>query len=155
MKKTKQDDIDWDKVNHDITDIILQQKKDRIKEKKNSLKLLAKQKKEQNIITVPAHYIGDIFKCPGCNRKKKYCGYGLCKSCCELNEYHTNPRRHKVVIDARNKYEKQKRFHEKIGNMDNIEKICLEHGFSPDVAEAIAMDGIILEKKMKEKGIIW
>lgn len=42
----------------------------------------------------------------------------------------------------------------RIGNPDRIKAICLEHGFSPDVANAIAMDGIILDKKMKERGII-
>ena len=42
----------------------------------------------------------------------------------------------------------------KVGNVENIKRICLEHGFSEDVAEAIALDGEVLDKKMKEKGVI-
>jgi len=42
----------------------------------------------------------------------------------------------------------------KIGNFENIKRICIEHGFSEDVANAIAMDGEVLNKKMRERGIL-
>ena len=40
------------------------------------------------------------------------------------------------------------------GNPERLKEICLEYDFSDDIAEAIALDGIVLDKKMKEKGII-
>ena len=40
------------------------------------------------------------------------------------------------------------------GNPERLKELCLEYGFSDDIAEAIALDGIVLDKKMKEKGII-
>ena len=38
----------------------------------------------------------------------------------------------------------------KIGNVDNIMAICLKHGFSEEVADAIAIDGKLLDKKLKK-----
>lgn len=36
----------------------------------------------------------------------------------------------------------------KLGNVKNIKRLCLEYGFSEDVAEAIAVDGEMLNKKL-------
>ena len=41
----------------------------------------------------------------------------------------------------------------KIGNPDNIKRICLDYGLSEDVANAIAMDGEVLDKKLGIKTI--
>ena len=108
---------------------------------------------------IEPHKKGDVFICQGCNKEKKYYQSGLCSSCYKMNLYYTNEKYRLNCIRAMNRYRETDRYKlksasDKIGNMDNIEKLCLEHGFSPDVAEAIAMDGVILDKKMKEKGII-
>lgn len=60
----------------------------------------------------------------------------------------------KCYKKKQNKYKKIRYRIDRIGDMDRIEKLCLEHGFSVDVAKAIAMDGVILDEKMKEKGLV-
>jgi hypothetical protein len=40
-----------------------------------------------------------------------------------------------------------------LGDPENIKAICKEFGFSDEVAEAIALDGDMLEKKLKEKKV--
>jgi len=50
---------------------------------------------------------------------------------------------------------KDKRKVNKIGNVGNIRRICLESGLSEDIADVIAVDGIALDKKMRERGMVW
>lgn len=45
---------------------------------------------------------------------------------------------------------KERRKVNKIDNVDNIRAICLEHGFSEEAADAIAIDGELLDKKLRE-----
>lgn len=42
----------------------------------------------------------------------------------------------------------------KVGNVANIRKLCLEHNLSKEIATAIAMDGKTLDEKMKERSIL-
>ena len=107
---------------------------------------------------VEAHLGGDMFLCPCCNKIKKYYATGICQYCYTRQTYHFNKKYREYCLNkareqTKSGYRKERHLADKIGNMDNIEKLCLEHGFSRDVAEAIAMDGIILDKKMKERGI--
>ena len=103
---------------------------------------------------IEACYKGDIFKCPCCKQLKEYYSSGMCTRCYEVNLYHTNKRWRQKHLERMKPVHRKHYLADKIGNMDNIEQLCLRHGFSKDVAEAIAMDGIILDKKMKERGII-
>lgn len=102
---------------------------------------------------------GDLFTCPICNKEKKYSCLGLCRTCYSNEQYHSSE---KAREDKKRRCKKQwnegyfkKRYlSNKIGNMDNIEKLCLEYGYDKDVANAIAMDGVKLDKEMKKRGII-
>ena len=102
---------------------------------------------------------GDFFICPGCGKLKKYYATGLCKGCYLKNCYYTNEKFRNLML-KRSKlqtlsgYRHERYLADRIGNMDNIERLCLEHGFSKSVSKAIAMDGVILDKKMKDKGIV-
>jgi hypothetical protein len=42
----------------------------------------------------------------------------------------------------------------KLGNPEKIKNICLEHGLSEEISDAIAVDGVVLETVMKKRGII-
>ena len=42
----------------------------------------------------------------------------------------------------------------KKGNAKNIKRICIDYGLSEDVADIIALDGDVLDKEMKKRGII-
>lgn len=42
----------------------------------------------------------------------------------------------------------------KLGNPIKIKKLCEKYNFSKDVTNAIILDGIILDKEMKKRGII-
>ena len=54
----------------------------------------------------------------------------------------------------------QKRYHQKykwkkkLGRPALIKEICKDFGISEHVAEAIALDGIVLETEMKKRGIL-
>ena len=87
-----------------------------------------------------------ICICKRCKRKREHHAHGLCRSC-----YQSTNKNHREYVK---KYSKFRNESKRIGNMDNIENLCLKHGFSEDVAEAIAMNGNILDKKMKERGIV-
>jgi len=111
---------------------------------------------EQSIIE--AHRQGDTFICSRCNKMKKYYATGLCSSCYNHQRYYTNEKHRKHQLKRAKEqtkagYGKERYLMAKIGNMDNIKKLCLDYDISEDVAEAIAMDGIILDEKMKERGI--
>ena len=64
-----------------------------------------------------------------------------------MKEYY---QRHKKKLRAQNLEYKRRRKLEPSW----IKDICLAFGLSEDVAEAIALDGDILDKKMREKNII-
>ncbi len=108
---------------------------------------------------IEAHCTGDIFTCPRCDKIRKYYATGLCHACYTHQPYYTNEkyREHKLKKareQTKSGYRKERRFADKIGNIDSIEKLCLDHGFSKDVATAIAMDGVILDEEMKKRSII-
>lgn len=46
--------------------------------------------------------------------------------------------------------QKERQKMNKIGNVDNIRALCLKHGFSEEAADVIAVDGELLDKKLKE-----
>jgi len=102
---------------------------------------------------------GELFICPICDKERKYACLGLCKTCYNNELYQLSDKvrltRMKHCKEQFNKgYFKKRHLSNKIGDMDNIEKLCLEKGFSKDVANAIAMDGVVLDLEMKKRGII-
>jgi len=112
---------------------------------------------KQNIIE--AHHTGDIFLCPKCNKEKKYYSTGLCHTCVGHQQYYTNIKNREYRIrkareQTKKGYSKRRHQMNKIGNMDSIEKLCLDYGFSKEVATAIAMDGIILDEEMKKRNML-
>ena len=109
--------------------------------------------------TIQATKQGEMFICPICNKEKKYSCLGLCRTCYNNELYQSSEKvRENKKLRCKKQWDKgyfRKRYYSnKVGNMDNIEKLCLEHGYSKDVANAIAMDGVELDKEMEKRGII-
>ena len=50
-------------------------------------------------------------------------------------------------------YFKKRYISNKLGNREYIEKLCLNYGFSKEIAKAIAIGGRLLDEKMRERGI--
>ena len=42
----------------------------------------------------------------------------------------------------------------KVGNTENIKQICKDHDISDEIATAIALDGKVLDQKMRERGML-
>ena len=80
------------------------------------------------------------------NKMKKYRRKHYLKNRKKILEQHRQKRK--------DGYYKELYRKKKLGDPIKIKNLCLEHGFSDDIAEAIALNGIILDKKMKEKNII-
>ena len=82
-----------------------------------------------------------FFFCKICGENKQHYAKGLCKKCY----------RKKYMETYTKKYNQQIR---KPRILEHVKDVCLECGFSSDVVNAIVLDGIVLDNKMKERGII-
>jgi len=85
--------------------------------------------------------------CKRCKRDLKHYAFGFCQSCYEMHRYNTNPKHKKNRLKINRKY-RAKRERE---NCDNIYALCKKFGFSDDVSLAVAVDGDVLDEKLKEK----
>jgi len=64
-------------------------------------------------------------------------------------KYHTDEAFRKRVIDSHKRWQKKHRLlFGNLGDPEVIKELCKDFGFSDDVAEAIALDGILLDKKL-------
>lgn len=120
---------------------------------------LLKQTAEPTQEIIQACHGGQLFLCPVCKQEARYSCLGLCRSCYHTDKYFSDAEfrqrcKDKVRKQRLQGYGKKIHLSNKLGNMDNIEKLCLKHGFDAEVAKAIAMDGVFLEEEMKKRGII-
>jgi len=103
-----------------------------------------------------------IFVCSVCGESKPYYAKDMCVVCYRkcyyqrpevkerLRKYYSQPK----WKEHKKKYDKEYSKKRRIYNPEKIKNVCLNLGYSNDVATAIALDGIILDKAMKERGIV-
>ena len=102
-----------------------------------------------------------MFVCSVCGNSRPYHAKDMCKKCYTqqpmyreyrrkyYKEYRQRPKYKKYNREYQREYNKKRR-----NDPKKIRNVCLDLGYSEDIADAIALDGIILDDKMKERGIV-
>ena len=67
--------------------------------------------------------------------------------------YHSDEKFRQARLKSTKKYQR-KHCRLGLGNPKRIKEICKDFGFSEEVCNAIALDGIVLDEVMKKRGII-